>query len=304
MGTEIPQRFSDPARFLTCASVLLLLLLLTASRADAKLTGNYERFAQCPYSNTEVTKCIVSITESGEVILGSKKVPIVNPVTLQGGYGAVGEDEFSQFYGASNGVTLSKTPQPVPGGLAGLVNCKEIKELVLRLACEAALENGVTGVNSTLELAKPASAIRISENYLASEEGTALELPVMIHLENPFLGSKCYVGSSSSPIIWKLTTGETSPPAPNKPIHGFAGKGKFLEEGRILVDSELTMVDNSWASPGVTGCGGGLVELLLDPVVDVSAGLPAEAGRNTAVLVNTASVGSAAAIRKNDAENP
>jgi hypothetical protein len=282
---------------------LLAVLAMTAS-AHATLTGNYTRFAQCPYSNLEVKKCVYAVTKSGEVTLGSKTVPIVNPVVLQGGAGAIGEDDFSKFYGATNGITLSKAAQPVPGGLAGLVNCKEISNTLLRLSCEAALENGVTGVNSTLELARPASDIRISENHLSGEIDTALELPVKVHLENPFLGSNCYVGSSTAPIIWKLTTGTTNPPAPNTPISGKIGEIEFLEEGRIVETQGTTLVDNAWSSPGANGCGGALVELLLNPVVNASSGLPAKAGENTAVLVNEVFQGSAAAIRKNDAENP
>src|SRR3954470_15369743 len=144
----------------TAVAFLLTALaaLSFAGVAQAKLTGNYTKFAQCPYGNLEVRKCIYSTTVSGEVVLGSKKVPIVNPVVLQGGYGAIGEDNFSQFYGASNGVTLSKAAQPVPGGLAGIINCKEIKDFFLRISCEVTFENGVTGLNSTLELAKPASS--------------------------------------------------------------------------------------------------------------------------------------------------
>jgi hypothetical protein len=243
------------------------------------------------------------VTESGEVVLGSKTVPIVNPVTLQGGLG-VQEEGFAPFVAATNGVTLSKTPQPVPGGLAGLVNCKEIKNVLLRLSCEAVLENGVTGVNSTLELARPASEIVVSENNLAAEEGVALKLPVKVHLENPFLGSSCYVGSSGSPMIWNLTTGTTAPPGPNEPITGNTGFIDFLEEGRIAFGEEIVLVDNAWSAPGVSGCGGPLVELLLNPVVNVSAGLPAKAGKNTAILDNVAFFGSAAAVRKNNAENP
>src|SRR5690242_13085403 len=108
------------------ASIALLITALVAlglaSSAQAKLTGNYTRFSQCPYSNLEVKKCVYSTTESGEVVLGSKKVPIVNPVVLQGGAGKQVEG-IAPFFGATNGVTLSKAPQPVPGGLAGLVNC-------------------------------------------------------------------------------------------------------------------------------------------------------------------------------------
>ena len=57
----------------------------------------------------------------------------------------------------TNGITLSKAPQPVPGGLAGLVNCKEISNFLLRISCEVTFENGVTGLDSTLELARPAT---------------------------------------------------------------------------------------------------------------------------------------------------
>jgi hypothetical protein len=274
-----------------------------ATTAQAKLTGNYTKFAQCPYSNLEVKKCVLSTTKGGEVVLGSKKVPIVNPVVLQGGAGKQVEG-IAPFFAASNGITLSKSPQPVPGGLAGLINCKEISEPFLRFSCELTFENGLTGLNSTLELAKPASEIRISENNLASEEGVALKMPVKVHLENPFLGSNCYVGSSSSPLIWNLTTGKTAPPGPNTPITGKAGFIEFLEEGSIALLKEATLVDNAWSAPGASGCGGFLVELILNPIINSAAGVPAAAGKNTAILKNEIYVGAAAAVRLNNAENP
>jgi len=295
-------KYKTKIGFAVIATLALAALSFT-SLAQAKLTGNYTRFAQCPYSNLEVKKCLYSTTTSGEVVLGSKKVPIVNPVVLQGGT-LKGVEGYAQFVAASNGVTLSKAPQPVPGGLAGLVNCKEISEPFLRFSCELTFENGLTGVNSTLELARPASEIVVSENNLGGEIGTALKMPVKVHLENPFLGSNCYVGSSSSPIIWNLTSGETSPPEPNKPIKGDTGEAEFLEEGRILELKGATLVDNAWSAPGTSGCGGFLVELLLDPVVNASAGLPAAAGKNTAVLNNDIFVGSGAAVRLNNEENP
>jgi hypothetical protein len=290
-------------RALVALGLTALVVLGLSASAQAKLTGNYTRFAQCPYSNLEVKKCIVSTTTSGEVVLGSKKVPIVNPVVLQGGYGKAVEGN-SPFFAASNGVTLSKAPQPVPGGLSGLINCKEISEPFLRFSCELTFENGLTGLNSTLELARPASEIVVSENNLAGESGTALKMPVKFHLENPFLGSSCYVGSSSSPIIWNLTTGTTSPPPPNTAITGSVGVAEFLEEGRILELKGAKLVDNSWAAPGASGCGGFLVELLLNPIINSASGLPAAAGKNTAILNNNIFVGSAAAVRLNNEENP
>jgi len=293
---------SSRRRALVAFLAVAVAALGLSATAQAKLTGEYTKFTNCEYENTEVKKCILSITESGEVKLGNKKVPITKAVTLQGGYGAVGEDEFSQFFGATNGVTLSKTPQNVPGGLAGLVNCKEISNWLLRISCEVTFENGLTGVNATLELAKPASEIRISENNLAGEEGTALELPVKVHLENPFLGSKCFVGSSSSPITWNLTTGETSPPSPNEPITGAPGEAEFLEGGRILSLKGNELVDNAWSAPSPTGCGG-IISFLVTPIIKAQLGTTT-AGHNTAILTGTVNVASGAAVRKNDAENP
>ena len=298
MSTQLSRRVA------TALLITALAALGLVGSAQAKLTGNYTKFAQCPYSNLEVKKCIYSLTKSGEVVLGSKKVPIVNTVTLQGGTKAQNEEGNATFVGATNGVTLSKTPQPVPGGLAGIINCKEIKDFFLRLSCEVTFENGLTGLNATLELARPASEIVVSENNLAAESGVALKLPVKTHLENPFLGSECYVGSSSSPLIWNLTTGTTAPPGPNKPISGKAGFIEFLEEGRIAVSKEASLVDNAWSAPGASGCGGFLVELILNPIINAAAGVPAAAGKNTAVLNNELNIASGAAVRKNNAENP
>jgi len=282
--------------------VAIASLALTAS-ASAKLTGNYTKFAQCPYKNLEASKCIYSTTVGGEVVLGSKKVPIVNPVVLQGAYTVGDAKGNSKFLAATNGVTLSKAAQPVPGGLAGLVNCKEISNFILKAACELTFENGLTGLNSTLELARPASEIVVNENNLAGEIGTALKMPIKIRLENPLLGESCYVGSSSSPIIWNLTSGTTSPPPPNTQIKGSAGKFEFLEEGSILGTTETKLVDNAWAAPGASGCGG-LFSFILDPIVNSAAGLPAAAGKNTAILVNNVFIAAAQAVRNNDAENP
>jgi hypothetical protein len=292
----------------TVALVVALGALVLAASASAKLTGEFTRFQFCPYTNPAVNRCAYSTTTSGEVVLGSKKVPIVNPVTLQGGYSEPAEGgteaHFAKFFAATNGVTLSKTSQPVPGGLAGLVNCKEISDFLLRLSCQATFENGLTGLNSTLELARPASEIRISEEHLGEEIGVALKMPVKVHLENPFLGSSCYVGSSSSPLLWELTDGKTNPPKPNEPIRGSGGVTEFFNEGEILKLKGAELVDNAWSAPGATGCGGFLVELILDPIVNSSAGLPSAAGRNTAKLKGDLYETPSLAVQINNEENP
>jgi len=275
---------------LTLAGMALVAIgALSAAPSALAHSGEYAEFNQCPSTNPSVATCIYTKTTGGEVVLGKKKVPIVNPVILQGGISEPDGTFFSTFYGALNGETLTKAAQPVPGGLSGLVNCKEISLGWLRVSCEAVFENGLTGVNSTLELAKPASEIKLSVSNLLFESGVGVKLPVRVHLENPLLGSECYVGSSSSPIWWNLTTGKTAPPGPNKSISGSSGKFEFKgEDEEILRLGGIKLVDNAWSAPGASGCGGWPAEYILDPIINASVGVPAAAGKNTAILTGYA----------------
>jgi hypothetical protein len=279
------------------ALALALGALLAASFASSALahSGEFAKFNYCPSKTSGVNKCLYAVTYGGSIVLGKKTTPIENPVTLQGGYSKENPvTGVSSFYGATNGgETLSKTPQAVPGGLAGLVNCKEISNFIERAACELTFENGLTGVNATLELAKPATEIQVNEfNLIYEENATALKLPVMVHLENPFLGSSCYVGSSSSPIIWNLTTGTTSSP---KPISGFGGYGSLKENGEIAQLSEAVLVENNWSAPEASGCGG-IFSFAIDPLINLELGLPSEAGKNVATLKNNIDVATTTSV--------
>jgi hypothetical protein len=273
-----------------CATALGLLCALVFSSAALASghhpKGAYAPYADCPLGNSTVEECLVATTSSGEFIVGKKTVPIKNAITLQGGTHENEETGALNFIGAEGGETLSHSPQSVPGGLLGLVNCPEISNWLERVACELVFENGLTGVNATTELAAPATSIGINETNLLSKTGTALSLPVKVHLENPFLGEGCYVGSNAKPIVLELTTGTTSPPAPNKPISGNPGKGKILEGGSIFEISENSLVNNSFAAPEAEGCGG-IFSFLIDPIIDSELGVPSAAGHNTAILNGT-----------------
>src|ERR1700728_4675046 len=107
---------------MAAVGVLAVVALSGASSALATTpSGEYAVFAQCPLSNEELASCIYSKTESGEVALGSQKVPITNPIILQGGNAENEETGALTFVGAANGETLSKTAQNVPGGLTSLI---------------------------------------------------------------------------------------------------------------------------------------------------------------------------------------
>jgi hypothetical protein len=285
----------------TALVVVAFAALSLAGPAAAKLTGNYARFEQCSFKNTEIKKCLYSVTNSGETVLGAKKVPIEKQVVLQGGVGAADAEGYRKFFAAANGITLSKAPQNVPGGLLGIVP-EEKQNWLIKKLIKFFFENSLTGLNATLELAKSASDIRVNEIHLAEGLGTALEMPVKVHLENPFLGANCFIGSSTSPLVWKLTDGTTSPPAPNKPISGSGGEAEFLEEGRIVETKGTKLVDNAWSAPAATGCGG-ILAFLVNPIVVGQIGT-STAGHNTAILNNTISVAARVAVNTNNEENP
>ncbi|HTU77362.1 MAG TPA: hypothetical protein VMF09_01225 [Solirubrobacteraceae bacterium] len=262
------------------APVIALGSASPAFAAEHHPTGPYAVFKDCPLANPAANGCVYALTEGGEFIVGTSTVPIKHTLTLQGGV-HVTESGVDEFIAAENGETLSKTPQAVPGGLAGLVKCYEISNIIERVACELVFENGLTGVNATTELAGPASSIGLDLNNLIEEKGTAITLPVKVHLENPLLGSECYIGSNSKPIPLPLTTGTTSPPAPNKPISG--SRGELTSEEFVLVTRGNVLVNNSFAAPEAQGCGG-LFSFLIDPLVNAKLGLPSSAGHNTAIL--------------------
>jgi hypothetical protein len=285
------------------ASMVALGSASSALATEHHPKGDFAVFNQCPLSNTATNVCIYAQTESGEFVVGKKTVPIKNTITLQGGVHVIFNEEReivgTEFIGAENGVTLSKTPQDVPGGLAGLVNCFEISNFIERLACEVIFENGLTGVTATTELAAPASSIAISGQNLIEATGTALLLPVKVKLSNPLLGESCYIGSNSNPIELPLTTGTTSPPEPNKPISGKIGKVEFKDEAAITIVRENSLVNNSFAAPAAEGCGG-IFAFLIDPLVNAKLGAPSAAGHNTAILNGTLQQGNAVYVKASE----
>lgn len=302
---QLVRRMAPIRRYtLLVVAMALIAPVAFASTALAKEpTGDFAVFKECPRFTEGVDACVYAQTMGGEVTIGKSTVPInadkKHEIILQGGtifHEATGTES---FVGAIDGETLSKTPQNVPGGLAGLINCEEISEPVARLACKLVFENGLTGVTATTELAEPASDIGISTNNLANKEGAALSLRVKVKLDNPLLGGACFIGSESSPITLNLTTGTTSPPEPNKPISGKVGTTRFADEFNFVEITENTLVDNSFAAPAASGCGG-ILAPLLDPIIDGKLGLPAPAGENTAIQDNTLREAVAEAVIKSE----
>lgn len=251
-------------RLLAAFGATLAALALTAPAAGAATPApGYTQFAGCPSpeENPAVFACFRSVVKSGHFQMGSKDVPITNPITLSGGY----DGELHFFANSKGGLTPVK--QQVPGGVVGLTG---LDWLVNFLSLEGLKLYAVT------ELAGTPGAPVIGQDFT---------LPIKVHLINPVLGNKCYVGSNANPINLVLTNGTTNPPPPNTPI-----SGKLPElvptAGEIFDANNGTYVDNSFAAPGANGCVltlFGFLPISINGLVNTQSGLPSPAGTNETV---------------------
>jgi hypothetical protein len=247
-------------------------------------------FSDCPTSVSGVYDCVYSQSTSGSFTLGTTTVTIGStPIVFQGG--VTGDTE--TFVPAADGDTLSKVPLTVPGGLLGLTPPNLFPQ-PLQGIIDAAI-NAFNGVTATAELvATPTFSFG---NFLTGH-GTTVTLPVQIQLSNPFLGNACFIGSASDPVTLNLTTGKTKPPAGVTKLKGTHGTLGFFDDGNVAAANGDTIVDNAFAVPGATGCGG-IFSALIDPVVNAKTGIPAAAGTNSAVLTGVADIASAASVIAN-----
>jgi hypothetical protein len=259
-------------RRLVPAGVTLLAAVATlgaAAPAQAGLQQEMAIFDDCPVNVPNVITCVYSPVTSGEFKLGGKTVAIDKTVVLQGGISSV----TPELVPAVDGNILSKTTLTVPGGLIGI--------------------EGLGGeVTATAELA---GTVELNGANLLERKGTAVSLPLKVKLGNPLLGESCYIGSASQPVNPLLTTGTTSPPGPNKSISGSVGTPSFAAGQRITI-VPASLVGNAFSVPGANGCGG-LLALLIDPLVDLASGVPAAAGQNTAIMNGVLETAPVAAVK-------
>ena len=254
-------------KILVAAGTALASMALLASAAQATTPAPpYEDFAGCPSPAEEpfIGNCIKLDFSSGHIGIGKRSIPVTNPILFKGG---IEQETGNILYNAEGGIVPAQ--QTVPGGLIGLTGYKWLDELVE--------SSSLLKLYATVELAgQPGSLTEPSTSF-----------PVKVHLENPLLGSSCYVGSTASPIVLNLTTGTTSPPPPNKPISGESPVEFESEAERpaVLIASG-TFVDNAYSVPAASGCvlNLGPIHKSIDAPVNQAYGLPAAAGTNETVL--------------------
>lgn len=246
------------------AAVVAMAFLVPVASA-AETNPGYEQFRGCPtQAEKDLEFCITSEVTGGHLQMGKKDVPIENPLTLSGGT----NEEFEEFTAGPEG-GLSKTAQKVPGGVIGLTGLTWLLEF---FGSEALT------LYATTELAGQPTGFTVE----------TVTLPIKVHLTTPsgVLGSTCYIGSNTNPIVLHNTTGTTNPPPPNEPITGKFPEISEDQEKVILHIDNGTYVDNSFAVPGASGCVlklFGFIPISLNGFVNEQAGLPSPAGTNETV---------------------
>jgi hypothetical protein len=253
------------AKLLGAAVTAIAAVAMMAPVAQAATPApGYEQFTGCPSAaeNPKIEFCLHSLIKSGHFQMGSKDVPITNPIPMTGGT----DSELENFAATAEG-GLKPVKQPVPGGVVGITG---LDWLVNFLSVEGLKLYAVTEAVGTPKLTL-----------------TTIGLPIRVHLINPVLGNKCYVGSTASPISLNMTTGTTSPPAPNKPISG-EEPVITVAPPETLVLSNGKYVDNSFSAPAASGCTLtllGFIPVSINGLVNTQAGLPAAAGTNETIQV-------------------
>jgi hypothetical protein len=273
---------------LALAAAFIVSLAVVAPVMANPAKGLFKQFNQCPINDSNVEVCVVLKIYGGHFNIGTASVPINKRIVFQGG-----EDIYGNFIAAENGETLAKVPLSVPGGLLEVVGTPKFGA-TLEKRYEEVREMGLTAVTATLELV---GTPVFNTSNLIQEQGVALSLPVRIHLENPFLGSACYVGSSAAPIAMELTTGSLAAVGQNSAINGAAGTLQSLDGGELLILKGDELVDNAFTEPTAEGCGGALYAFEVDPAIDSKLGLPAATGYNETVLEDIAELATAYAVK-------
>jgi hypothetical protein len=237
------------AKLIGLLVVAVTAIAVLAPMASAKPKAPYTQFAGCPTTKAGITSCLHSTVNSGYFKMGSKEVPIENPIPLTGG---TGPELGPIFFTAEGG--LGKVKQKVPGGVVGLTGLTWLLEL---------LGSSALTLYATTELAGTPVALGFEH----------LKLPIKVHLENPVLGNNCYVGSTTTPINLLLNqTNESTL--------------KFDFETEILSSKGASFEDSVFAAPGASGCVltlFGFIPISINGLVNTQSGLPAASGKNKTV---------------------
>lgn len=255
----------------------------TATAATAQLNGEWAPFTRCPVDAPQMLaadgqartpQCIASTSPGGSIKLGGTTV-VTGRTDLQ--MGIVQNADGSSTVVAPAGGALVADSATVPGGLLGLMCPSGVPAITA--ICNQLADSSLNKITATVESVGSPYDFNQTAGVLTGVP--IVSIPVRIHLENPFLGSNCYIGTRSEPVV--LHPSNLS--YPDFGLSFFTGDGTVADDGEM---SRLSLTgadqnDSTFAVPGASGCGLGLFGLI-DAAVDAKTGLPSASGNNSLTL--------------------
>ncbi|MEU8957799.1 hypothetical protein AB0C93_26235 [Streptomyces sp. NPDC048518] len=284
-------RFSLGARVATTATVLGTALgvfasIGTATAAAPAPNGEWAPFTRCPVDAPamlvadgldKTPQCVVSSSLSGSIKLGKTTVP-TGRTNLQ--MGVVQNADGTSSVVAPSGGALIADSATVPGGLLGLMcpsNIPAITDI-----CKQLDNSSLNKITATVE--SVGAPYDFDQTAGIVTDKPIVAIPVRIHLQNPFLGGKCYIGTAAKPVVLRPKNLQF----PEFGMSFFRGDGTADDEGEMSrIDlTKATQNDSTFAVPGAGGCGLGLFGLI-DAAVNAKTGLPSATGNNSLTLNDT-----------------
>ncbi|WP_327707736.1 hypothetical protein OG912_01185 [Streptomyces sp. NBC_00464] len=255
-----------------------------AATAAAQLNGAWAPFDRCPVDNpamlatdgeTDIPLCVTSASPNGSIKLGNTTAT-TGSTNLQ--FGVIqhpAQGTYTVVPPPAGSIISGETT--IPGGLLGIMCPSNVP--VVSAVCGQITNATLNKVTATVESAGTPSDFSL---VAGMSSGPIVKLPIRIRLDNPLLGSKCYLGTNSNPIL--LNPGNLS--APSLGVTRFDGDGTANQEEGSMIKFGLTGAaqgDSTFAVPKASGCG--LVGTL-SWAIDLKVGLPAASGTNNLVLNN------------------
>jgi hypothetical protein len=270
------------AAFVT-AAVVMPLSAASASVQSVKLNGDWAPFNRCPVDNSamlqadganNVPLCVASSSPSGTIKIGNIP-PSTSTSDLQ--FGLISGGGSFTVVAPQQGAVQS-APVRQPGGLSGML-CPSTNAPIRALCKTLAQDRSLNKVIATLKSAGAPSDFNLIAGL--SKGIPIVTLPVKIHLQNPLLGTGCFIGTNANPIVLHPENATT----PVVQSESFDGDGTPNPTGVMfaIFSNGGTQQDTSFSVPAATGCGAGG---RFDGPINLRGGLPSPAGQNSLVLTN------------------
>ncbi len=255
---------------------------------SVNLNGGWAPFNRCPVDDPAMLAadgstlndfCVSASSAGGAIKLGNTSAP-AGDTGLQ--FGLVGSVSTSFAVVPPTSGAIVAAPVDVPGGLLGLM-CPSTDPVVLSV-CNLITDNTLNAVSAVVQSAGSPSDFNFSAS---AEAGVPIfTMPIKVQLQNPLLGSTCFIGSDANPIVLHPENTDISSAAFT--ISTFNEDGSPATNGSmfLLTASGLTQGDDTFSVPGASGCG---VASALDSAINSKEGLPSAAGNNSLTLTNSSS---------------